>query len=120
EAPWHGPLVNAAFEEQGEGVAAVAELPQPLTPLGREPHRDACERLNANACGDFAAAPADGRAGPERCRDLTAEIVGEPRAGLAGAQCSAAGERGRAGDARPLAAQKRPGGQLDPVDSIGF
>src|SRR5437763_14242951 len=110
EPPGHRPLVEPAFEKQGEVVAAAAIFPELLAPLGGDPHRDAGDGLDANARGDFAAAPTNDGAGAHARRNLAREIVGEPGAGLAGAERAAAGERGRAGDAGLLTAQKRPGG----------
>src|SRR5205809_7172697 len=41
ELPWHRALIEAAFQEQSEGIAAVAELAEPLATLGSEPDRNA-------------------------------------------------------------------------------
>src|SRR4051794_12272165 len=104
EPPRHRPLIDAAFEEQGEIVAPVAELPEPLPPFGGDPHRNAGDRLDSDASGEFAPAATYGRAGPEGRRDLAREIVGEARPGLAGAERSVTRERTRSGDSGLLAA----------------
>src|SRR5688572_22736381 len=39
EAPRHCALIDPAFKEQCKGVAAAAIAADPLTPLGRDPHR---------------------------------------------------------------------------------
>src|SRR5437660_1021492 len=49
EAPRHRPVVDAAFEEYGEGVAPVAKFPEPLPALGGEPQGNVDEGLDAHA-----------------------------------------------------------------------
>ena len=53
EIPRHRPLIEPAFDEQGEGVAAAAEAAQSLAPLGRDPDRNAGQRLDPDARRDF-------------------------------------------------------------------
>src|SRR4051812_19188394 len=116
ESPRQWAVVEATFEEQGEGASAAAEATDRLAPFGRQPDGDIEQRLNAHAGRCLAAAPADLRAQPRAERNPPVEIVDEARAGLARAELAAGRQRPRSGESGLLAAEERPGGQLQAVE----
>ena len=117
EPPRHRPLIDSAFHEQGEGIAPATVAAEPLAALSRHPQGDAAERLDARADRDLAAALADRGSGAKRRRELTVEIIGEARAGLAAAERAAACQRRRRGAKHLRASKHCPAGQLEAVES---
>src|SRR5690349_12840266 len=113
----HRAIPQPALDEEREGASPTAELADPLATLGRNPQRYAAERLDADAAGDFAAAPPDVRTAAEGRGDLPREVIEKARASLASPERSAARQRLRSGDPHLLRAQQRPHAHLHPAEA---
>ena len=114
EAPRDRPLIDAAFDEHGEGRTPAAGAADGLAALGGQRDRDRSEWGDADPGGELAAAgAADRRRAAERRGEQRRDIISQPRTRLAAAQGSAGRQRGRP---RP-AAQQCPGGQLQPIEA---